>query len=577
MNWTQLKTVLWLRWRLTYNQFSRKGVLNTVIAIFAIVFGISAAAGAGIGGIFAGALGLSKAAPQLTMFIWDGIVGVFFFMWLIGVLTELQRSETIDLARLLHLPVTLEGVFFINYIVSHLALSIIIVVPLMLGLSLGLLLVKGWPMLFMFPLVLSFIFMVTAWTYCLRGWLITLMVNPRRRRNVLVIVTLSIVLIGQAPNLYFNVYLRHQGNQRHRHGITVTTRSGIPVPEGFVTAHSYVPVLWLPNGAMELQEGDILPAALGSLGAILLGALGLARAYRSTIRFYTGYEKAKAPRAQPVATATARAPAIARKTFIEKRVPYVPEDVGALALAFFRSMSRAPEIRISLFTNFLVIIILCGVVFSGSLKSVPARFQLMAATGAVAFTFFGLIQIMFNQFGFDREGFRSLVLSPMRRRDVLLAKNLSFAPFIFGLGFTLLLVLLILLKLPVLGLVAGLFQLGAMFLLLSMAGNFVSTLVPYRISAGSLKPTKPPAKVIFMVMITQMLFPLAMLPIAIPPLLGLAAESFDLLPASLVDASFSLLLFGLAIFFYNMSLDAQGDFLETREQQILLVVSQENE
>src|SRR5579884_907046 len=220
MNWTQLKTVLWLRWRLTYNQFSRKGVLNTVLAIFAIVFGISAAAGAGIGGIFGGALGLSKAPPQITMYIWDAIVGVFLFIWLIGVLAELQRSETIDLARLLHLPVTLQGVFFINYIVSHLAMSIIIVVPLMLGLSLGLLFVKGWPMLFMFPLVLSFIFMVTAWTYCLRGWLITLMVNPRRRRNVLVIVTLSIVLLGQAPNLYFNVYLRHQGYQRHRHGVS---------------------------------------------------------------------------------------------------------------------------------------------------------------------------------------------------------------------------------------------------------------------------------------------------------------------------------------------------------------------
>ncbi|HZV35491.1 MAG TPA: ABC transporter permease [Verrucomicrobiae bacterium] len=575
MNWTQLKTVLWLRWRLTYNQFSRKGVLNTVLAIFAIVFGISAAAGAGIGGIFGGALGLSKAPPQITMYIWDAIVGVFLFIWLIGVLAELQRSETIDLARLLHLPVTLQGVFFINYIVSHLAMSIIIVVPLMLGLSLGLLFVKGWPMLFMFPLVLSFIFMVTAWTYCLRGWLITLMVNPRRRRNVLVIVTLSIVLLGQAPNLYFNVYLRHQGYQRHRHGVSKATRSQIPVPEGFVTAHNYVPFLWLPNGAMELQQGDILPAALGSLGALLLGALGLGRAYRSTMRFYTGYEKAKAPRAQPVATA--KAPAIARKSFVEKRVPYFPEDVGALALAFFRSMSRAPEIRISLFTNFLVIIILCGVIFSGSLKSVPARFQLMAATGAVAFTFFGLIQIMFNQFGFDREGFRSLVLSPMRRRDVLLAKNLSFAPFIFGLGFLLLLVLVILLKLPVLGLVAGLFQLGAMFLLLSMAGNFISALVPYRISAGSLKPTKPPAKVVFLIMLTQMLFPLTMMPIAIPPLLGLAAESFDILPASLVDACFSLVLFGLALFFYHLSLDAQGDFLENREQQILLVVSQENE
>ncbi|HWF20074.1 MAG TPA: hypothetical protein VG754_12450 [Verrucomicrobiae bacterium] len=570
MNWTQLKMVLWLRWRLTYNQFSRKGVLNTVIAIIGIVGGLSVAAAAGIGSIFGGALGLSKASPQLTMFIWDGIVAAFLFIWAIGVLAELQRSETIDLARLLHLPVTLEGIFFINYIVSHLTISIIIFVPAMLGLSIGLLLVNGWPMLFMFPLVLSFIFMVTAWTYCLRGWLIAMMVNPRRRRNVLVAITLVIVLLGQGPNLYFNVYLRH-----HPHKSNASQSGHKEVPQAFITAHSYAPPLWLPNGAMQLQDGNVLPAVFGSFGAFLLGALGLARAYSSTMRFYTGKEKARAPVARKIAVAgqVATIP----KNFLEKRVPYVSEDVAALSLAFFRSMMRAPEIRIALFTNFLVIIILVGIVFSNSLKNVQGKFVLFSSTGAVAFTFFGLIQMMFNQFGFDRDGFRSLVLSPARRRDILFAKNLSFAPFAFGLGATLLIVLLFLLNLQVLGAIAALFQLGAMFLFLSMAGNFVSTLVPYRISAGSLKPTKPPAKIVFLILLTQMLFPVTMLPVALPPMLGFVCENYGLLPASLVDAVFSLLLLGLAIFLYKKALDGLGDFLEKREQQILLVVSQETE
>ena len=34
------------------------------------------------------------------------------------------------------------------------------------------------------PLVLGFVFMVTAWTYCVRGWLAALMVNKRRRRAI---------------------------------------------------------------------------------------------------------------------------------------------------------------------------------------------------------------------------------------------------------------------------------------------------------------------------------------------------------------------------------------------------------
>ena len=47
-------------------------------------------------------------------------------MWLIGLIAELQRSETIDLQRLMHLPVGLGQIFVINYVASHLALSIIL-------------------------------------------------------------------------------------------------------------------------------------------------------------------------------------------------------------------------------------------------------------------------------------------------------------------------------------------------------------------------------------------------------------------------------------------------------------------
>src|SRR6267143_2392734 len=43
--------------------------------------------------------------------------------------------------------------------------------------------------------------LVTAWIYCLRGWLLSLMVNPRRRRNIIMFVTLAFILTTQAPQL----------------------------------------------------------------------------------------------------------------------------------------------------------------------------------------------------------------------------------------------------------------------------------------------------------------------------------------------------------------------------------------
>ena len=67
-------------------------------------------------------------------------------------LSELQRSETIDLQRLMHLPVALGQMFVINYVASLLALSIILMVPAMTGLALGLTFSRGPAMLLLLPL-----------------------------------------------------------------------------------------------------------------------------------------------------------------------------------------------------------------------------------------------------------------------------------------------------------------------------------------------------------------------------------------------------------------------------------------
>src|SRR5437868_9011231 len=100
MNWTQLKTILWLRWRLNRNQWRRRGTFNAVLSALAIVIGAGAAVTGLTGGFLLGFFLLAKASPDMVLIMWDGVVGVFLFLWMLGVLTELQRSETIDLGRL---------------------------------------------------------------------------------------------------------------------------------------------------------------------------------------------------------------------------------------------------------------------------------------------------------------------------------------------------------------------------------------------------------------------------------------------------------------------------------------------
>ena len=581
MNWSQLRTVLWLRWRLTRNQWSRRGGrLSAVLTVLAVVTGCVVALGGAVAGTIAGAVGLSQASPHVMLLVWDVIIFIFLFLWMLGVVAEIQRSETIDLGRLLHLPVSLKWIFVVNYVASHVTLSIIVFLPGALGLCAGLLWGKGWAMILMVPFVLGFVFMITAWTYCLRGWLVSLMVNKRRRRSILMGVTLAAVLLGQLPNLYFNVILRKdrhradpsQPAERDNQSSAQENPGGHRLlSPGFLEAHQYVPPLWVANGAMRLAEGNAWPAIWGALAVLVIGAAGLARAYRSTIQFYLGQEK-------PLKKLPAeKADGVRGKNMLERRVPGVTEETAALSLAFFRSLTRAPEVKMSLVTNLIVLVVVPAMILSRGSPAPGGIATPFMATGAVAFTFFGLLQLMFNQFGFDRDGFRALVLLPVARKHTLLAKNLSLVPIATGMGVALLAILTVVVSLPWLVFLAACFQLAATFLLLSIAGNFLSIVAPYRIGSGSLKPTKATGKMTLMIFLSHLLFPVAMAPIFIPPTIGLLSGSAGGWPAALVNALLSLLLAALIAFLYWLSLRSLGDLLQKREKDILQVVSQEVE
>jgi hypothetical protein len=581
MNWEQLKTVLWLRWRLTRNQWARSGGLGAIIAV---LVGLGAFVLGGlcfVGALLGAAFGLPQASPTIIMGIWFGVTAGFLFFWMIGLLTELQRSESIDLQRLMHLPVALGQMFVVNYLVSHFALSIIIVVPIMLGLATGLVIARGPEMLLLIPLALSMVFMVSAWTYCLRGWLAAMMTNPRRRRTVIMGITFAFILLGQGPNLYFNVIHRqdHHPSQQSTTDQEARRTAGQEKLNQLIAAQKFIPPFWLPLGAQGLAEGRVLPALLGTLGCLGIGALGLRRAYRSTVRFYYGETGGKAPaRIKPAGTATAVvAPARTGNGFLELRLPAVPEQAAALALATFRSLLRAPEVKMAWASSSLSMVIVGAMVFLRSPPHLSDTTKPFVATGVVAFSIFMLVQFLANQFGFDRDGFRALILSPADRRLILLGKNLASLPVGATFGAILLTLTSVWLHLPLLVFAATLFQLAAMLLIGGLAGNLLSILMPYRIQPGSMKPTKMPGLAMLVMILCQMLFPVAMAPAFAPPLAELLwrlAGWPSVVPVNLI---LSFLLAALAAFAYRQTLGPLGRLLQRRETKILGVVTVEVE
>jgi ABC-2 type transport system permease protein len=228
-------------------------------------------------------------------------------------------------------------------------------------------------------------------------------------------------------------------------------------------------------------------------------------------------------------------------------------------------------------TNFIMLLIFGTMIFVRHSANIGDNFRPFIATGAVVFMFLSLSQLMFNLFGFDRGGFRQLVLLPTPRKQILLGKNLAFLPVAIGIGAIFLLIVKIATGISFVIVIASGLQLLAAFLLLSMAGNLISVIVPYRIAAGSLKPTKCSTKTSVLIFLSRMFFPLFVAPIFFPPAMGLLWSGVGWLPAAPVNLLFSATLFVLMALFYRLSLDPLGELLQRREKEILEVVTKEIE
>ncbi len=201
MNAEHFRAFIWLRWRLFANRVRRGGAVNAAFTIFFAGVALFLSAVMALVAFCVGLFVLRDVAPDILLYVWDGLVAVFLFGWAVGVLVELQRSEPLSLDKFLHLPVSLTGAFLINYLSSLLTFSTILFLPTMLALGLALIIARGPGLLTVLPLLTAFFLMVTAVTYQFQGWLASLMTNPRRRRTVIVVVTMAFILSCQLPNL----------------------------------------------------------------------------------------------------------------------------------------------------------------------------------------------------------------------------------------------------------------------------------------------------------------------------------------------------------------------------------------
>ncbi|HEX3149379.1 MAG TPA: hypothetical protein VHR66_14995 [Gemmataceae bacterium] len=607
MNREHLSAFIWLRWRLRVNQIRKAGTLNAVVMAIVGVSAIVAAVGLLIAGFVVGLLVMPHAPPHAHLWTWDGIVIVFWFWWMIGLMTDLQRNEALALDKFLHLPVSISGAFLVNYISSLFSLTLTVFVPGMIGLVIGMAISIGPIMLLVLPVMAAFFFALTAITYQFQGWLASMMTNPRKRRTVIVCVTLGFIVVAQAPNL-INIFRpwekfgeantrrmeRHNqlnqenlekkltpeeysqrvkevndqyqaeqeasGRETLDHAVSTTRLINLILPPG-----------WFPLAATELVNGSVWPALLATLGLGLIGTVSLWRAYRTTLKLYTGaYTATKHKSAQTPAPAVPIDPN--RVLFLERTLPRVSEQASAVAFAVFRSLLRAPEAKFVLIAPIIMLVVFGGIFVSNQVTPPAGLRPLIAYAAALGVLFISGVQLIGNQFGYDRAGFRAYVLSPLPRREILIGKNLAMAPVALGMAVFSLLIIGIGFPMRIDHYPAVLAQLLTSYLIFCLLANVLSMLAPMPMAAGSMQASNVKAVPVLLQFVFMTIFPFALAPVLIPYGLEVLLAETEVIRGVPISLVLSLGMLALVAFIYRKAIGWEGDMLAAREQKILDVV-----
>jgi ABC-2 type transport system permease protein len=607
VNRSQLQAMLWMRWRILLNRLRRASKLSNILlgVVLVLCFAIAVA-----GFIFAFLIGveeLHKAESIHILVIWLALAVSFFFFWMSGVMVELQRSDSMSFKNLLHLPVSLGWVFLYNYLGSYISVSMLIFLPAMLGLSLALVVVHGPIMLLGFLLIAGFFGMITALTYQLRGWLARLMEDKRRGRNIMMAVTFCFVLLVQIPNL-INMSVNIGGKEAREERAEwkhLAEREGprkaeaiakveelkrqdeileVKVERYVKAASLVIPIGWLPYGMAATFDGRWFRGIMCTLGMFLIAALSLRRSYRLTLRSVVHGGEAILPLEigdDAIAeSSSASTPALANQAqaadskpakppLVERRIPFVSDETSGVAFAALQNLLRAPEAKMMLLSPVILLGLFAFMLAKNSSLEDATAFAPGMSLAAVVMGMISIQQLLQNQFGLDRAGFRAYLLSPVPRRRILLGKNLALAPISFIISLTALILLEFFVVLDVQHFFGACIQLVSAFLILSMVGNQISIFGPIQLKEVGMQAANAKFKIVLLQILSILLVPLSLSPLLLPWWIEVLCRNFAW--AQWVPIYILLHALALVLFFklFRNVVRRQGDFLQSREQAIL--------
>lgn len=550
---SQLLTLIWLKWRLLRNSLrSSKAVVNRVasilgmvIALFlalmvALILGFAAYALSqpdALGTAFRQTATGDASESASAEFIFFSMFGLIYLMWA-TVPLSIGGSKQFDAGKLLMYPITLRKLFAVDFLSELTTLHSVFAIPAVIAICVGVAFGTGNTIAALLTIIPAILFGIA-----ISKWLSTIIGSLLRRKRARG--ETIVALIGAVAGLSAAV-------------------AGQIAPILFKHAESIQSLRWTPPGAAAfLLVGSANDPAGYALAFITLSAYGIALVvftYWIARRAALGME---GRRRQKTAVVTDNATG-----YSGWQLPLFSPQLSAVVEKEVRYAMRNAQVRMmALMPLILIVIRVVNAQRWGTARTAPPGSFLtygsgLLAAGGVLYVFLILAGISCNQFAFEEGGMRTLILSPIDRRKILLGKNIAIT--LLALVFaTILLTLNTIvfrdLDAPTLLFVGLCFVIFAA--LSSTMGNWLSIRFPKRMRFGKRLNVSGVAGLL--------LIPMVIVLSAAPVL----ATVVGLYTSSLLYEYLALFAFAvLAIGFYVLMLNFQGRSLAKREIDILEAV-----
>jgi hypothetical protein len=414
---SQLLTLIWLKWRLLRNSLRSSkalvnkaaSVLGTLLALFlsltvAVILGVASYALTQsdlVGEAFRHPAAEDLPIPTSREFIFFSMYGILYLMWA-TVPLSIGGSKQFDAGKLLMYPITLRKLFAVDFVSELTTLHSLFALPAMLAISVGAGLGSG---------------------------------NLTRA----LIVAIPSILFGIALSKWLSTIIGSLVRRRRARGETIVALIGAVAGIGAAVAGQVAPLLikhsesirslrWTPPGAAAFllisePADDSLAYALVF---VVLSAYAIAliiATYWIARRSALGLEGRRKKKAAVVQRATVAA-------YAGWQLPFASTELSAIVEKELRYAMRNAQVRMMALMPLILIFIRMLNADSWSTKPKAATDFLaygsgLLATGGILYVFLILAGLSCNLFAFEKDGMRTLILSPVDRRKILVGKNIA--------------------------------------------------------------------------------------------------------------------------------------------------------